>query len=208
MKKILLLFILFTSIQSFSQVSIGLTGGFIFHVNHYKDSLPKPSDASRFGAEIIFGIHTHWKLRTGIEYASFSFFNRTMKQSTNDALYTYTTHYLGIPIGLRYTFNEKKYTPFLDASVTFMGNIDHNTKVNTINGTSSASNGPTPNAFVLSPALGAGMLFNPANNIYLSFLMNYTMQTGYLYTALNNKQEMKHLRYNGIGASLSVGYNF
>jgi hypothetical protein len=208
MKKIFLCLIAFISIQAFSQISIGITGGFIFPLNNYKDSLPKPSNAAKFGAEIVFDIHTHWKLRTGIEYASFAFFNRAMKGFTYEAYYTYNTHYLGIPVGLRYVFNGKKFNPFIDGSVSFMGNIGHNTRVSSINGTPPVASNPTPNAFVLSPALGIGMLFNPADKIYLSFMMNYTMQTGYLYTAMNNKQEFKHLRYNGIGASLSIGYNF
>lgn len=90
-----------------------------------------------------------------------------------------------------------------------MGNIGHtnNSSQMNSNATSFTFN-YTPNSFVLSPALYAGVVCKPSDKIYLSFMVGYAMQTGYIYKTTNNKHELTNVRCNGLSGALSIGYIF
>lgn len=213
MKKLILCSLLFISIHAFSQVSVGLTGGFLRSVHEYKDSLPTPNRGSKLGIEVLIEINNKWNLRTGVEYISYSFVqfqpaHLSRPLSFTDNTQYYYSHYIGIPIGMRYVFfPEAKLKPFIDCSVTFMGNTSYKTTMPNNIDAITLSN-PAPRSFIVSPALGIGVSCKPTEKIYISFMMNYNYQTSYMYNMPNMKSEMKKVRYNSINASLSLGYNF
>jgi long-subunit fatty acid transport protein len=209
MKQIILFTILiFSSLLSYSQISFGITGGVLIPVHKYKDSLASPSSAYKVGLEVMYRINDHWKVRTGIEYASFKFAktNFPYRPLHPDSIQFFNAQYISIPIGLRYVFKGDKIKPFIDGSMSFMGNIGHYTQYRNQDLTPTFN--PTPKSFILSPSLGAGIMVNPSKNIYLTFMASYSMQIGYVYEMYNNKHELEKLRYNSINAQLAIGYNF
>ncbi|WP_018344731.1 outer membrane beta-barrel protein [Cytophaga aurantiaca] len=203
MRKIFFCLLIFISFQSFSQISIGFTGGVILPLQHVPDTSLRPSSASKLGVEFIFGLNTHWKIRTGLEYVSFSFSNSLYKPYYSYNMYH--AQYLSIPVGVRYVFNGSKLKPFIDGALSFMSNIGHNK-----NNSSSLplTLDPKPNSLVLSPAINVGVLCNPSDKIYASFMMGYAMQTGNVYELKNTTNKAKNVRCNGLNATLSIGYSF
>lgn len=213
MKKIILCAFLFISAQAFSQVSVGITGGIFYSSKEYKDSLATPNRGGKIGIEALVEIHKKWILRTGVEYLSYSFvqlrpWHPGQYFSFTDNTQYYYSHYIGIPIGLRYVFSpDSKLKPFIDGSVSFMGNISYHTTMPHNIDNITLSN-PAPRSFIVSPALGVGVFFNPTEKVYLSFMMNYNYQTAYMYEMHDSNNELHKIRYNSINALLSVGYDF
>jgi hypothetical protein len=107
---------------------------------------------------------------------------------------------------LRYVFKGDKIKPFIDGSMSFMGNIGHHTQFRNHDLTTTSN--LTPKSFILSPSMGAGVMVNPSKKIYLTFIASYSMQIGYVYKMNNNKNELEKLRFNGINTQLAIGYNF
>lgn len=209
MKKIFFCSLIFISAQAFSQISVGFTGGFLLPLKSNKDSLMSPYSAHKFGLEGIYSINPRWKLTIGIEYVSYKFYQNYQHYNIfqSDSNQFYFAQYLSIPIGIRYVlFPEKKIKPFIDGSISFMGNISHRSQFQNDNLITTSN--PMPKSFILSPSLGAGILMNPTDKIYTCFMMEYMMQVGYVYQMYDNKNNLKNLRYNSINWQFSLGYNF
>jgi hypothetical protein len=209
MKKVFSGLIFMISIQAFSQISLGLTGGFLLSTNKYTDSLPSPNKGNKLGIETLVRLNKKWKLRTGLEYVSFNFaLIQPGHLPTRDNVQYYHSKYINIPIGFQYTFFvNNKLKPFIDCSMNFMTNVDHQTSI-TNNTKNIILTNPKPQSFIVSPTIGIGVLFNPAEKIYTSFMIHYSYQINSMYTMPNNKSEEKQLRYNSINTSLSIGYCF
>lgn len=186
------------SLNSFAQVSLGLTGGIIFPTKKDTDGL-RPTSGFKVGIDFLVGSE-RWKFRTGLEYSSFRLIS---DPRSTDPYINYKTEYLGIPLGLRYIMKGKKINPFIEGSVNFMGNISHKNIEK-----STKEYNPSSNTFFISPALGMGLLFNAKGKISLSFQINYAIQADYMLKEVRYKNESVNVRFNNLTSCVSIGCNF
>lgn len=207
---IFLLILTFFSAASYGQISVGLNAGILVPAQA-DNKFTAPHYAYKAGAEFMIKFSDHWQFRTGIDYASFNFKREFMNVDNvgnkNGTGFQYNTaSYLGIPIAIRYKFNDRKFSPFIELGVSSMLKVSDQSKVE--NYKESAYNEaynyhPTrelsANSILLSPSLGGGLNYQASEKLYLSFLVNYNYQVTPIYT-------YDSIRYNNAAAVLSVGY--
>ena len=206
MKNFLILLFALISFSASSQVSIGLTGGFLIPASGFDKDF-KPNSGYKTGLEVLIGVSEKVTIRTGLELNSFTFKQETRFTNKDGGvagivnIYN-NSKYLGIPIALRIGGNKKTVNPFFDFGVTSLIKLSDNTRYSK---SGILNNGVfmEGESFMLSPMAGLGLLIKPSDHLYLSILANYNYQIQPMY-----KFYKGDLRYNSIALNVSIGYKF
>lgn len=196
MKKLIIIITSLLPIMAFSQVSVGISVGAFAPTNKYENA-PSPNSNSKIGANVSCYIYGGFSASIGAEYNSFVFSqsvnvtNNYGTTKTKADIY-HISDYISVPISIKYNvFRKSKMSPFAMITAGRMFKISD----------SEQSFMKAKDSFSYI-GIGIGGRLKVTEKISFTLQINKQQMMSSIYNYAS-----KDLKYNGIGAIISINYN-